>query len=266
MSVLLAHARALLRRGFPAWDRWHFAVFDYAAVSVVGVFAEANVGDYDQIQFRLANRFDGALNGAVGATDSEPVALFMLRQPNRIIPGVPSPSTSSASSKVYPPIADKCPAWNSTSADVRARAHEHRIDGAVDAGVFRGQRPNRLVAAQAARRWNWGCHGHGLLGGAARTGRAMASARPFDVDTLASMAVRRPHRRWLSTSWGQSRRIDSRRKKRAHEVRPDQFSETLHGRGARERYQIKFAATRSRASRSGLCGSSVPWMRPTRVP
>ena len=44
-----------------------FTVFDDAAVAVVGVFAEADVGDDDEIEIRFADGFDGALDDAVCA-------------------------------------------------------------------------------------------------------------------------------------------------------------------------------------------------------
>src|SRR5579859_6209371 len=42
------------------------AVFNYAAVAVVGVFAEANVGDDEKFQIGLADGFDGALDYSLG--------------------------------------------------------------------------------------------------------------------------------------------------------------------------------------------------------
>ena len=41
-----------------------FAVFDDAAVAVVGVFAEADIGDDDEVELGFADGFDGALNDA----------------------------------------------------------------------------------------------------------------------------------------------------------------------------------------------------------
>jgi len=38
------------------------AIFDDAAVAVVGVLAQADVGDYQEIEIRFADGFDGALN------------------------------------------------------------------------------------------------------------------------------------------------------------------------------------------------------------
>ena len=42
----------------------NLAVLDHAAVAVAGVFAEANIGDDEQIELGLANRFDRALHRA----------------------------------------------------------------------------------------------------------------------------------------------------------------------------------------------------------
>ena len=60
-----------------AWDRAcsariarvgvvrHIAVFDDAAVAVVGVLAKADIGDDQEIEFGFANGFDGALDDAL---------------------------------------------------------------------------------------------------------------------------------------------------------------------------------------------------------
>src|SRR5580704_2615170 len=61
---------ACVREGLVGQDRERgivgdFPVFDYAAVAVVGVFTEADVGDDDEFEIRFADGFDGALDYTV---------------------------------------------------------------------------------------------------------------------------------------------------------------------------------------------------------
>ena len=78
-----------------------FAVFDDAAVAVVGVFAEADVGDDDEIEIGFADGFDGALDDALGVRWSlRRVASFDSGRPKRITPGRPRDSTSRHSSTI----------------------------------------------------------------------------------------------------------------------------------------------------------------------
>ena len=55
----------LARREFERGVVGDFAVFDHAAVAVVGVFAKADIGDDQEIEFGFANGFDSALDDAL---------------------------------------------------------------------------------------------------------------------------------------------------------------------------------------------------------
>ena len=55
----------MFRENFDRGVVGDLAIFNYAAVAMIRIFAQANVGDDDEVQFRLANGFDGALYDAV---------------------------------------------------------------------------------------------------------------------------------------------------------------------------------------------------------
>ena len=58
----------------------HFAIVDHAAMAVAGVFAEADVGNYQQIELGFANGFNRALHRALRRRSFRGEFVFMFRQ------------------------------------------------------------------------------------------------------------------------------------------------------------------------------------------
>src|SRR5262249_36629796 len=77
----------LLSENFQRGIVGDFIVFDDAAMAMVGVFAEANIGDDQQAQFRLANGFDGALHNAVFSQRTCTSRVFRFRESEKDHPG-----------------------------------------------------------------------------------------------------------------------------------------------------------------------------------
>ena len=139
----------------------HFAIFDHAAMPMAGVLAEANVGDDDQIEFGLANGFDGALHDAGGRRGFRAGFVLVFRDAKEDHSGNAEPFDFAA---LLHQLVRRLLIDAGHGADLHAHAlagaNEHGVDIAAGGEArFARQAAHRFGAAQTSRTLRWKCHG-----------------------------------------------------------------------------------------------------------
>ena len=131
----------------------NFAVFDHAAVAVAGVFAQADVGDHEQIELGFANRFDRKLHRAGCRGGFRAGFVLVLGQAEKNHGGNAEVGDFAA---LFDDLIGRLLENARHGADFRAhfgaRARKHRIDQAAGRKLrFADEPAQRFGAAQAAR-------------------------------------------------------------------------------------------------------------------
>ena len=145
--------KRLLRQNAERRVICHFPVLDDAAVAMVRVFAEANVGNHQQFQVRLSNAFDGALHHALRTQRTRAPRILRFRQAKK--------NHRRNSERFHFPalfqdlisrlLVNRRHRANFL-ANVLSRAHKHRIDQACGRQArFANHAAERCGAPQAPR-------------------------------------------------------------------------------------------------------------------
>ena len=137
-----------------------FAVFDYAAVAVVGVFAQADIGDHDEIELGFANAIDGTLDDAVLLQRTFATRILCFRQSEKDDAGNSEAFYSAAvfDDAVGGLLKDS---WHRADflANGSSRAHEHGIHKACGRETrFANETAKEFRFSQTARTVNGKTH------------------------------------------------------------------------------------------------------------
>src|SRR4029077_14259622 len=157
----------LLRKQFQRRIVGHFAIFDQAAMAVIGIFAKADVRDDHQIEFGPPDRLDGALHDARRRISLRSALIFMFGNAKKDYAGDPEPFDFAA---FLDQLVRRLQVDPRHGTDLHARAfarpNEHGINEAAgrEAGLAR-HAAQGFGAAQASRSLRWKCHASLLLRG-----------------------------------------------------------------------------------------------------